>query len=437
MKKILVVALVVALLVSVAGCASPTSQVTTAPSNGKPYAGSKIVVACESGSPFTEFFKSATPEFTDQTGIEVVYFEVAHANTHDRFITEAMGGTGSIDVYQLDQPWIAEFASYGYLQEVTDEMKSQVPDFSDFTQSGLSTMSYQDKLYGLPFQYHTPVIFYRTDLFEKAGITAPPKTWDEYRDYAKRLNDPANGIYGTCLEAKAVPEPATHFLDKILQAGANYMDPDTGKATFDSQGVRDALNYYLNIQNEDKTSPEGALGYENGDVYNLFLEGKVAMVSEWPYFYAGSQDPNQSNIVGKVGIADQPNGKADTSALWAFGHGLAASSKNKNAAWLFCTWSTSSDILARFSIAQATPNPRKSAMATVMASKDVSDDVKTVLSVVDEAAAKAQPVTLTPYFPAVQDRLARSLSNVVSGASTIEEEVAATQADLEKILAGS
>lgn len=448
MKKLLVVVLVLALIVCAAGCASPapsdTGQSSTPPSpqesSGnaeKPYAGTKIVVACESGSSFTEFFKSVTPEFTEQTGIEVEYFEVAHANTHDRFVTEALGGTGSIDVYQLDQPWIPEFGNYGYLQEVTEDMKSQVEDFDDFTESGLSTMSYDGVLYGLPFQYHTPVIFYRTDLFEAAGLSAPPTTWDEYREYAQILTDEENGIYGTCLEAAAVLEPVTHLLDKMLQAGANYWDPATGEVTFDSQGTRDALEWMYTVQNVDKTSPEGALGYENGDVYNLFLEGKVAMVSEWPYFYAGSQDPEQSNVVGKVGIADPPNGASDSSALWAFGHGVAASSKNKEAAWQFCVWSTSSDILTRFSINQSTPNPRKSAMAAVMESNDVPDDIKNVLNVIDVACAKAQPVTTTPYFPAVQERLSLTLSNVMSGVKTIEDEISATQADLEEILSGS
>ena len=129
------------------------------------YEGTKIVVGCESGSSFTEFYKSVAPEFTEQTGIEVEFFEIAHANTHDRFLTEALAGTGSIDVYQLDQPWVSEFASLGYLEPVTEEMKEEIDDFDDFSESGLATMSYDDVLYGLPFQYHTPILFYRSDIF--------------------------------------------------------------------------------------------------------------------------------------------------------------------------------------------------------------------------------------------------------------------------------
>lgn len=443
MKKLLIFVLSLAMLVSIVGCDSTStsqsqqSDTQTSESSDKPYAGTKIVIGAEAGGIFTEYYKSITDEFIEMTGIEVEYLEVAHANTRDRFFTEAMAGTGTIDVYQLDSPWIAEFADYGFLLEVTEDMKNLVNDFNDFTESGLSSMSYQGKLYGLPFQYHTPVVFYRTDLFEKAGLEEPPKTWEEYREYAKILTDLDNGIYGTCLSAKAVPEPATHFLDKILQAGGHYMDPNTGEVIFDSQAVRDVFEWMYTIQHEDKSSPPGALGYENPDVYNLFLEGKVAMVSQWPYFYGGSQDPDQSNIVGKVGVAEQPRNEADTSALWAFGHGVASASKNKEAAWLFCVWSTTSEILKDFTITQTTPNPRKSAMEAVMESDDVTDDIKYLLEVLNSACEKAQPVTDTPFFPAVQLRLAQGLSNFMSGAKTMEQTIADTQADLEEILSGS
>ena len=339
----------------------------------------------------------------------------------------------SIDVYQLDQPWIAEFADLGFLEEITDDMKAEIGDFNDFSEAAVATMTYNNTLYGLPFQYHTPIVFYRTDLFEAAGLTEPPKTWDEFREYAKILNDPDNGIYGTCIEAKAVPEPATHFLHKMAQAGAHYMD-ESGNAIFNSPETREAIQFLYNIQNVDKTSPEGAIGYDNTDVYNLFMQGKVAMVSEWPYFYAGSQDTEQSVVVGKVGVAAQPAGKYESSALWTFGHGISVSSKQKEAAWEFVKWSTNPEVLARLSIEETTPVPRTSANELVYASSEISEETKNVLKVIADASNNARNYTTTPNFPAVQWRLATTLSNIVTGLKTMDEEVAATQKDLEEIL---
>ena len=56
-------------------------------------------------------------------------------------------------------------------------------------------MTYQGALVALPIMVHNCAMYYRTDLFEKAGLKAPPTTWDEYRDFAKKTTDgrPASG----------------------------------------------------------------------------------------------------------------------------------------------------------------------------------------------------------------------------------------------------
>ncbi len=46
-------------------------------------------------------------------------------------------------------------------------------------------------MYGLPFDGESTGLFYRTDLFEAAGIAEPPKTWEEFTAAAEKLTDPA------------------------------------------------------------------------------------------------------------------------------------------------------------------------------------------------------------------------------------------------------
>lgn len=86
---------------------------------------------------------------------------------------EAISQSGAIDIYDTDQPWISEFASKGYLEPLGDKLSEE--DKSDFYEAALDASSYNGEVYSIPFFVHTPVVFYRTDLFEEAGITEFPK----------------------------------------------------------------------------------------------------------------------------------------------------------------------------------------------------------------------------------------------------------------------
>ncbi|KPK85808.1 MAG: hypothetical protein AMJ81_02640 [Phycisphaerae bacterium SM23_33] len=57
----------------------------------------------------------------------------------------------------------------------------------------------EGKLYLLPFMGEVEVLNYRKDLFEKAGLTRPPRTWAEFETWAEKLTDHPNNQYGMSL----------------------------------------------------------------------------------------------------------------------------------------------------------------------------------------------------------------------------------------------
>ena len=190
---------------STTGSAGDTAAEDTAESTGSDsteaaaetadFAGTKLVIGVESGAPNIEFFKNNVSEFESATGITVEWVEIPHDNMHERFVQEAISQSGAIDIYDTDQPWISEFASKGYLEPLGDKLSEE--DKSDFYEAALDASSYNGELYSVPFFVHTPVVFYRTDLFEAAGITEFPKTWEEYEEAAKKLTK--DGVYGTII----------------------------------------------------------------------------------------------------------------------------------------------------------------------------------------------------------------------------------------------
>ena len=391
-----------------------TSPVEEETSAGKE--GTKLVIGVESGSPQIAFYEEQCGEFEEETGIEIEWVEIPHDNMHERFVQEAISKSGAIDIYDADQPWISEFASKGYLEVLGDKLTEE--DKADFYEAALDASSYNGEIYSIPFFVHTPIVFYRTDLFEDAGIKEFPKTWEEYADAAKKLTD--GEVYGTIIEAKQAVEPVTHLVDWIYQAGGSIIDAE-GNISIHSPENKQVFEYLLKMMYEDESVMPGSIGYDNADVHNLFMQGKVAMVKNWPYMYSMAKDPEQSTVSDSFAVAVQPAGKEQASSAWTWGFGISSSSKNKEAAWEFIKWATSSEKLAELGISSCNPVPRTSSLNAVQEDISLSDFDKESIQTMCDALNYASNATENPNFPTVRNELSYTLSNIMSRQVEIEE----------------
>jgi multiple sugar transport system substrate-binding protein len=87
------------------------------------------------------------------------------------------------------------------------------------------------------------------------------------------------------------------------------------------------------------------------------------------------ENPDKSQVVGKVGYAvppEGPNGEPPKTNVWAWSIAMSAASKNKTAAWLWLQWASSKDILTRTAV-KGNINPCRVSVAN---SKEVSDYMK-------------------------------------------------------------
>ncbi|THE11848.1 sugar ABC transporter substrate-binding protein [Bacillus timonensis] len=389
-----------------------------------------IKIGVESGSLYANWYKEIAPQFIEKTGIEVEFIDIPLDNMHTRFLTEAASGTGAIDIFTTDQPWISEFAEKGFLEPLDDMLAEE--DIEDFIPSALETVQYNDKIYALPYLVHTPVLYYRTDLFEEAGLSGVPETLEEFREYAKELNDPTNEVFGTVVEGKQATEPTIHLMDYFLQFGGGLMEGD--EVIIDSPENREALNYMLTLQHEDESSPKGAVSYDNADVHNLFLQGKVAMAINWPYMYSMANDPSQSKVAGKFEVAALPKGKKQASAALSWGFGISSSSKNKEAAIEWLKWSTSKEIMVEFGKEFINPISRNSAIEELNRDESLEEEDRKAIETMSKAVEFGQNVTTHPKFPQIQQRLMFTLSRVMTQQSTPEEELELTDADVQDIV---
>ncbi len=66
---------------------------------------------------------------------------------------------------------------------------------------------------------------YRKDLFEKAGLTMPENpTWEQIRELACKLHDPANGVYGISMKGVSDYSQLAPFITLMHSFGAKWFD---------------------------------------------------------------------------------------------------------------------------------------------------------------------------------------------------------------------
>jgi multiple sugar transport system substrate-binding protein len=388
-----------------------------------------ITIGAEAGGPYQEFYKElARTQFTPQTGITVNWVDVPHGDMHQKFLTEAASGAGAIDVFNADQPWIPEFAAAGYLAPLDKYLTAD--DRKDLLQAALDTVSYDGKIYALPYLVHDCVLYYRTDLFEKAGLASPPTTWAQYIADAQKLT--TADTFGTIVEGKQTGAASAKFLDIVYQAGGSVIDA-RGNVTIDKAWI-DAFNLYLDLIYKYKVAPPGSPTFDNADTHNLLIQGKLAMAPGWPYMYSMVRDPNISKVVGLVGVAVQPGKVKQTAAVFSWGFCVNSASKAQDAAVRFLKFASSTDSI--YALAKKFINPaiRKSSLAKLHADAGFSAVDRSVVQVMTKSVEIGQSMPMIPQWPKIDERMQWALSAVTSRQITPEQAVNQLKADVQKIM---
>lgn len=166
------------------------------------------------------------------------------------------------------------------------------------------------KLYGVPWLGHTIQLVYNKTLFEEAGITEPPATWEELYEVAKKLTVDKNGDgkpdqFGIGLAGKQGPDLTWMFGMFAAQAGADLVKEEGGRyqvALNSPEGIQ-ALEFYTKLLHE--TSPPDSLNKDGGGVMADFRNQVVAMELQGPW---GVPDVWKAGYPFEVGVAEVPAG---------------------------------------------------------------------------------------------------------------------------------
>jgi len=287
------------------------------------------------------------PQFEKETGIKVTWETLPYENSRERQVLNFTGG-GEIDVVLVDVVWIGEFAGNGWLtpmETFIGDKKLADPnlDLKDFFPILLDSFGTWDKkVYGLPFDNYSGLLYYNKCMLKDAGFDRPPETWDDLmKTYGPKLT--AGGKYAFALQSRrGETQSADSFMRFLWPFGGSLLDAKF-KSNLMSKESQTGLQFRQDLM---KYMPQGIVDYDHAEAVNALAQGNVAMITEWSAFYSTLTDPAKSKITDCLGVAAEPKGPAGLKpALGGFSLAVSSqSSKSKQAAaWLLIQWLTSKE----------------------------------------------------------------------------------------------
>ncbi|HYE36410.1 ABC transporter substrate-binding protein [Methylocaldum sp.] len=256
-----------------------------------------------------------------------VHYEPITANYMDKLLLMLATGTAP-DVVMLEAFWIPLLVDYDVLLPL-DDFVAQDPGFfpEDFEPALLDAFRFNGKLYGLPKDYSTLVLYFNPAMFAKAGLAGAPRTWDEFAEYARRLTRDTDGDgivdqYGYCHA-----EAFEYSLPFVWQNRGEYFDAQ-GRAAFDEPAFVKALSFLQRM----KTDGVAVMPSDVGAAWNMdaFGRGRVAMAISGLW---AANFMKETYARTPYRVAPLPAGKQAASIAFVAGYAIPKATRHPDKAW--------------------------------------------------------------------------------------------------------
>jgi sn-glycerol 3-phosphate transport system substrate-binding protein len=262
------------------------------------------------GGPITKIVDQMAADFErENPGIKV---KPVYAGTYQETIVKALtahkSGTPpataillSTDMFTLiDEDAIVPINDLARGPDGEAWIKSFYPAFMANSQTG-------GKVWGVPFQRSTIVLYWNKELFKEAGLdpNRPPESWQQMLDYAQKLtkHDASGNVTQWGVQIPSSGFPYWLFQGLTTPNGVELMNAAGTETYFDKPEVIQALAYWVDLGRKHKVMPTGVI--EWGTTPKDFFERKIAMM----WTTTGNLTNVRTNAKFDFGVAMLPAAK--------------------------------------------------------------------------------------------------------------------------------
>jgi multiple sugar transport system substrate-binding protein len=274
--------------------------------------------------------------------IDVKYVPIPITDVQSKYDTAIAGG-GLPDVGGVGTAYLANMVAQDALEPVGDRIEGSALKgklSEQMAESVRSAGGRGDEMYSVPTSANQGTLWYRTDLFEAAGVE-PPTTWDAFYESAEKLTDAKSNEFGFTIRGGA--GSVAQALDMMYaQSGIDTFWKGDKTTVNDPKNV-EALERYVGLYK--KATPEADLNNDFAKMVAQFGQGKIGMLLHNLGSYPDHVKAFGADKIKGIPLPPSAEGSPRTIVSNPVdGLGLFKSSKNKTAAWKFIEFAASHEM---------------------------------------------------------------------------------------------
>ncbi|MEL6160942.1 MAG: sugar ABC transporter substrate-binding protein [Cyanobacteria bacterium J06627_32] len=284
---------------------------------------------------FDDYFNTLINEFeSENPGITVNWVDVPWADMETKILAAVSAGNAP-DVVNLNPNFASQLASKGAWLTLDDKLTEEqravyLPKIFEATQLNGDS-------FGFPWYLTTRITLYNTDIFEAAGVTAPPATFEELAEVAKQIKE-ETGKYAFFISF--VPEDAADVLQSFIQMGVPLVD-EAGNAAFNTPEGKAVFQYWTDLYQQELL-PREVLTQGHQQAIQLYQSGATAILASGPDFLSNIET-NAPDIAAATESAPQISGSTGKKNVAAMDLVIPESTDVEEAALKFALYVTNDE----------------------------------------------------------------------------------------------
>jgi multiple sugar transport system substrate-binding protein len=320
-----------------AGAGAPLALGRAARAQAKP---EKLAIMCHAvhrGVVTAAKGGDSAAEWSQANGVKLEWLTFGVPEVHDRLYREASLSRGSVDLGLVANRYIGPKIATMFEPLDGFQQRAPIEAFDDIAQGMRETMTYDGKLYGIPFRHATSGLHYNKAILAERGLSGPPRTIEELISYAEKLTfrrGDGTQVHGLVLDGTS---PA-QIIDIVRAWNGDFLSADYRILATEPPMIRTVAllkDFYAK-----QVLPRTWTRFQTEDTLTFMSQGRAAMAITPFGRYTQFNDPARSKVAGQVEVVPVPISETLKSRFavapaktefWAFV--IPKNTPNKDLAW--------------------------------------------------------------------------------------------------------